>query len=57
MISPNHYSKQSNNFRVTDSKSPLRDRYSNNKDINNKSDNSNINESVSYDKSGSNTPT
>jgi len=57
MISPNHYSKQSNNFRVTDSKSPLRDRYSNNKDINNKSDNSNINESVSYDKSGTNTPT
>lgn len=44
MISPNHYTKQSNNFRVTDSKSPLRDRKSNNnpEDTNFKNNDSNI---------------
>lgn len=51
MISPNHYTKQGNNFRVNDSKSPIRTR-SNIEETNKKNDDLNM-----FDKSGANTPT
>lgn len=54
MISPNHYTKQNNNnFKVNDSKSPLRDRTrSNIEDTTKKTEDNTV-----FDKSGANTPT
>jgi hypothetical protein len=54
MISPNHYTKQTNNFMINDSKSPLRDRTRSNIEETNKKNDDNLN---LYDKSGANTPT